>query len=73
MTRDKGLDRIIENEFLQQRKVNMKEVRVNDFLKKYLSGQFQIDRKEEKKQRREKRELLKQIEEKNLKKKRNII
>ena len=73
MGKDKGLDRIIENEFLQQRKVNMKETRTNDFLKKYLSGQFQTDRKEEKKERREKRELLKLIEEKNLKKKRNII
>ena len=64
MGKDKGLDRIIENEFLQQRKVNMKRVRTNHFLQKYLSGQFQKDRKEEKELRREKRELLKDIKEK---------
>ena len=64
MGKDKGLDRIIENEFLQQRRVNMKEVRKNSFLNKYFSGQFQRDRREEKKRRLEKREFLKDIKRK---------
>ena len=65
MTTDKGLNRIIENEFLQQRRVNMKRVRVNRFLNKYLSGQFQKDRKDEKKQRQEKRAILKEFKQKD--------
>lgn len=50
--KDKGLQNIIYNEFIQQRRVNMKRKRVNNFLVKLTSGQFERDRKEEKLERK---------------------
>ena len=57
--KDKGLQNIIYNEFIQQRRVNMKRKRVNKFLVKLTSGQFEKDRKEEKLERKNKRDILK--------------